>query len=100
MDTSDEPVQIPDRKRSGRLAETVGTHVRRIYAKLGAGDRSAAIHRARELRLLSAGRAAVYGGRSMSQLFQSPFGPHSTASEGIDGGGLTGHPATGTRAGP
>jgi LuxR family transcriptional regulator, maltose regulon positive regulatory protein len=36
---------------------TVGTHLRRIYAKLGADDRSAAVHRARELRLLSAGRA-------------------------------------------
>jgi LuxR family maltose regulon positive regulatory protein len=35
---------------------TVGTHVRRIYAKLGADDRSAAVQRARELRLLSAGR--------------------------------------------
>jgi LuxR family maltose regulon positive regulatory protein len=35
---------------------TVGTHLRRIYAKLGADDRSAAVHRARELRLLSAGR--------------------------------------------
>jgi len=35
---------------------TVNTHVRRIYAKLGAGDRSAAVHHARKLRLLSAGR--------------------------------------------
>jgi LuxR family transcriptional regulator, maltose regulon positive regulatory protein len=34
---------------------TVGTHLRRIYAKLGADDRSAAVQRARELRLLSAG---------------------------------------------
>ena len=32
---------------------TVGTHIRSIYAKLGAEDRSAAVHRARELRLLS-----------------------------------------------
>ena len=36
---------------------TVNTHLRRIFAKLGAEDRSAAVHRARELRLLSAGRA-------------------------------------------
>jgi LuxR family maltose regulon positive regulatory protein len=35
---------------------TVGTHLRRIYDKLGVGDRSAAVQRARELRLLSAGR--------------------------------------------
>jgi LuxR family transcriptional regulator, maltose regulon positive regulatory protein len=35
---------------------TVATHLRRIYAKLGAGDRSTAVHRAREMRLLSAGR--------------------------------------------
>ena len=32
---------------------TVSTHIRNIYAKLGAGGRSAAVHRARELRLLS-----------------------------------------------
>jgi LuxR family transcriptional regulator, maltose regulon positive regulatory protein len=35
---------------------TVNTHVRNIYAKLQASDRSAAVQRARELRLLSAGR--------------------------------------------
>jgi LuxR family maltose regulon positive regulatory protein len=33
---------------------TVGTHIRSIYAKLGADDRSAAVRRARELRLLAA----------------------------------------------
>jgi LuxR family transcriptional regulator, maltose regulon positive regulatory protein len=35
---------------------TVSTHLRSIFAKLGADDRSSAVHRARELRLLSAGR--------------------------------------------
>jgi LuxR family transcriptional regulator, maltose regulon positive regulatory protein len=35
---------------------TVNTHVRNIYAKLQARDRSSAVKRARELRLLSAGR--------------------------------------------
>jgi len=35
---------------------TVSTHIRSIYAKLGADDRSAAVRRARELRLLSAVR--------------------------------------------
>jgi LuxR family maltose regulon positive regulatory protein len=35
---------------------TVNTHVRNIYAKLQVGDRSAAVRRARELRLLSAAR--------------------------------------------
>jgi LuxR family maltose regulon positive regulatory protein len=34
---------------------TVNTHVRSIYAKLEARDRSAAVQRARELRLLSSG---------------------------------------------
>jgi len=36
--------------------ETVNTHVRSIYAKLGARDRSSAVQRARRLRLLGAGR--------------------------------------------
>ncbi len=35
---------------------TVDSHIRRIYAKLGAADRTAAVERGRELRLLSAGR--------------------------------------------
>jgi LuxR family transcriptional regulator, maltose regulon positive regulatory protein len=35
---------------------TVNTHVRNIYAKLRVGDRSSAVQRARELRLLSAAR--------------------------------------------
>ena len=34
---------------------TVNTHVRNIYAKLDARSRSAAVERARELRLLSTG---------------------------------------------
>ena len=38
---------------------TVNTHVRHIYAKLRAGDRSAAVQRARELRILSAGRTRL-----------------------------------------
>jgi LuxR family maltose regulon positive regulatory protein len=35
---------------------TVDTNIRRIYAKLGAADRTAAVDRGRELRLLSVGR--------------------------------------------
>jgi LuxR family transcriptional regulator, maltose regulon positive regulatory protein len=37
---------------------TVNTHVRSIYSKLQARDRSTAVQRARELRLLSAGRTS------------------------------------------
>ena len=36
---------------------TVNTHIRNIYSKLGAHNRSSAIRRARELRLLSTGRS-------------------------------------------
>ena len=36
---------------------TVNTHIHHIYSKLGAHDRSSAIRRARELRLLSTGRS-------------------------------------------
>ena len=36
---------------------TIGTHIRNIYAKLGADDRSAAVRRARELRLLAAAQS-------------------------------------------
>jgi len=36
--------------------KTVNAHTRSIYAKLGVGDRSSAVRRARELRLLAAGR--------------------------------------------
>jgi LuxR family maltose regulon positive regulatory protein len=35
---------------------TVSTHTRRIYAKLGTTDRSSAVQRGRELRLFSPGR--------------------------------------------
>ena len=45
--------------RSSPLAispNTVGTQIRSIYAKLGVADRSAAVRRARELRLLGAVR--------------------------------------------
>jgi LuxR family transcriptional regulator, maltose regulon positive regulatory protein len=54
------PTNLSRPEIAGELSvsvHTVNTHVRRIYAKLGADDRSAAVHRARDLRLLSAGRA-------------------------------------------
>lgn len=36
--------------------DTVNTRIRRIYAELGAGDRSLSVQRGRDLRLLSSGR--------------------------------------------
>jgi LuxR family maltose regulon positive regulatory protein len=53
------PTNLTRREIAGELSvspNTVDTHIRRIYAKLGAADRSAAVERARELRLLSVGR--------------------------------------------
>ena len=40
---------------------TVNTHIRNIYAKLGANDRSTAVQQARELRLLSSGLSRTPG---------------------------------------
>jgi LuxR family maltose regulon positive regulatory protein len=53
------PTNLTRREIASELAvsvHTVDTHIRRIYAKLGAADRSAAVERGRELRLLSVGR--------------------------------------------
>ena len=53
------PTNLSRRAIAGEMSvseNTVGTHLRRIYAKLQVSDRSSAVHRARELRLLSTGR--------------------------------------------
>ena len=53
------PTNLSRPEIAGELSvsvNTVNTHVRSIYAKLQAGDRSAAVRRARALRLLAAGR--------------------------------------------
>jgi LuxR family transcriptional regulator, maltose regulon positive regulatory protein len=53
------PTNLSRPEIAGELSvslNTINTHLRRIYAKLGSDDRSAAVQRARELRLLSAGR--------------------------------------------
>ena len=50
------PANLPRHEIAAELSvpvNTASTHIRSIYAKLGAEDRSAAVHRARELRLLS-----------------------------------------------
>jgi LuxR family transcriptional regulator, maltose regulon positive regulatory protein len=55
------PTNLSRPEIAGQLsvsANTVSAHIRSIYAKLGVGDRSSAVRRARELRLLAAaGRA-------------------------------------------
>jgi LuxR family maltose regulon positive regulatory protein len=54
------PTNLTRREIAGELSvspNTVDTHIRRIYAKLGAADRTSAVQRGRELRLLSAGRS-------------------------------------------
>src|SRR5580700_3824901 len=53
------PTNLTRREIADELSvslNTVDTHIRRIYAKLGAADRTAAVERGRELRLLSVGR--------------------------------------------
>jgi LuxR family maltose regulon positive regulatory protein len=54
------PTNLSRPEIAGELSvslNTVSTHLRSIYAKLQVRDRSAAVQRARELRLLAAGRA-------------------------------------------
>jgi LuxR family maltose regulon positive regulatory protein len=53
------PTNLSRREIAGELSvslNTVSTHLRSIYAKLQVRDRSSAVRRARELRLLAAGR--------------------------------------------
>jgi LuxR family maltose regulon positive regulatory protein len=53
------PTNLTRPEIAGELSvslNTVNTHIRRIYAKLGATDRSSAVQRGRELRLLSSRR--------------------------------------------
>ena len=53
------PTNLTRREIAGELSvslNTVDTHIRRIYAKLGAANRTAAVERGRALRLLSVGR--------------------------------------------
>jgi LuxR family maltose regulon positive regulatory protein len=53
------PTNLTRPEIAGELSvsvNTVNTHIRRIYTKLGATDRSSAVQRGRELRLLSSGR--------------------------------------------
>lgn len=54
------PTNLTRPEIAGELSislNTVNTHIRHIYAKLGATDRTAAVRRGRELRLLASGRA-------------------------------------------
>jgi hypothetical protein len=59
------------------LINTVNSHSRTIYSKLGARDRSSAVRRTRELRLLSTVLLAARGGYAdlyQRQLRDSPDG--------------------------
>ena len=63
------PTNLSRPQIAGELSvsvNTVSTHIRSIYTKLGADDRSAAVHRARELGLLSAARALAVPPRATS----------------------------------
>ncbi len=54
------PTNLSRPEIAGELSvspNTVSTHIRSIYTKLGVRDRSSAVQRARELQLLSAGRS-------------------------------------------
>jgi LuxR family maltose regulon positive regulatory protein len=55
------PTNLSRPQIAGELSvspNTISTHIRNIYAKLGVRDRSSAVRRARELRLLAAGRTS------------------------------------------
>jgi len=72
------PTNLSRPEIAGELSvslNTVGTHLRRIYAKLGADDRSAAVHRARELRLLSASRTQQHSPAGLQPRFGSSLLP-------------------------
>jgi len=55
--SADEPHAPRDRRELYVSINTVNTHIRNIYSKAGRADRSAAVQRARELRLISGGRS-------------------------------------------
>jgi LuxR family transcriptional regulator, maltose regulon positive regulatory protein len=65
------PTNLSRPEIAGELSvstNTVNTHFRSIYAKLQVGDRASAVQRARQLRLLAAGRARSPGGRRLRDL--------------------------------
>src|SRR4029079_3989946 len=67
---------------------TVNTHLRNIYSKLGARDRSSAVQHARELRLLAKRTHSSYGPSQTAAIEQSPDSGDAGSPDARDDDGV------------